>query len=350
MKSVRIVGTGSFLPPREVTSEELGDFLQIRDGKWIKKFVGIERRRFTGLLDVEMGTVQCELSDLDMAYRSALSSLKNARLTPEDIGGLIYVTCTQDEEHHDAKFGAASMELHRRLEFSKKTFAYEVDSGCAGIIQGLSVAQAFVLAGRAKTILVVASNNTSSFVDRDLYIKEEAWLSIAIFGDGAASLIVQADETSNGHVEHGIVDIFCGSDSTAHLMDCYRINGKMIYKIRGREVKYYYPILMEAAYEGLQEKLEESDVDFTLKDADLYLFHQANPNILEDLVKKWSLDPEKVLVNVKELGNLSAATIAELLDRAVQEGRIHEGSLVLLCSVGAGGRPGAHFGAALIRW
>lgn len=344
MKSARIIGTGSFLPPFRVTSEQLGDFLKVKSGKWVEKFLGIKERRFTGLLDPEKGNVQCEMEDLDMAYRAAMAAMKNAELMPEDIDGLIYVTCTQDEERH-VKFGAAAMELHNRMELPKQTFVYEVDSGCAGIIQGLSTANAFVLSGQAQKILVVASNNPSSFVDRDLYLREDAWLSIVIFGDDSAAMVVANEESGNGHIEHGLLGIHCGADPGAHLMDCYRVNGKMVYKIRGKEVKEYYPILMKEALDGLREK-----VDFSFEDVDRFLFHQANLNILESLVKEWNIDSGKVAVHVDQVGNLSAATIAELIDRDVREGKIKEGSLVLLCSVGAGGRPGAHFGAALVRW
>lgn len=340
--SVRIVGTGSYMPPHIITSEEIEDFLRVKTGGWIKRHLGIEARHFTGPLNFERGSVDCRMSSLDISARAAMEAMKNANMVSEDIDVLVYVSCTQDPEQQ-IHFSAAGMALHHTLELASRADLVEIDSGCAGMVQAVHIANSLIQGGAATTVLAVAENNPCGFVDRDLYLAQEAWLSICIFGAGASALVLQGSSNGDGR---GILGTYCGADSNFDLMNVDRIKDKLVYRINARTVKESYPILMMKAIEGLREK-----VRFSLDEEGLVIApHQANLHLLQGFTKQFGINWKNVLVNVDRKANLSAATTAALIHQGVSEGAIREGTRLLLCSVGAGGRPGAHYGAALIRW
>ena len=222
--TVKIVGTGSYLPPFVVGSEELSVIIGQKADKpgWIERILGIRERRFASPINPETGKVSQSVDEIGMAQCAAGEAMRAARLETKEVDGLIYVTCTQEPTEHK-HFSRSAIELHGRLMLREDTFALEVDSGCGGVMQAVGIAEEMLQGGKRRNILITASNAPSLFIDRELYVLTETWLSIYIFGDGAGALLLQhhapQDEKS------GILATWYGADYKNPLM-YYHHKGK----------------------------------------------------------------------------------------------------------------------------
>lgn len=341
---VKIIGTGSYLPPYNVTSKELAEIIGIKNGEWIEKHLGIKERRHCSLIDPSTGRADnSQPYELQMAAAAAKEAIINAKINPEEISGLWHVTCTQDPRN-DLHFGRVAVKLKELLKINKHAFALSIDSGCGGLVQAMGVSTDMIKGDNKPVVLIVTSNIPSIFIDRKLYLDSNAWLSIFIFGDGAGAILLQKD---NSPEKNGILGTYYSS-SDIPLMYFHNKNSvaeldylnRHVYEIDAKAVKENYPILMDEAINGLQE-----NYPFSLEEIKRFYFHQANKLVLLDYAKNIGIPLEKVAINVDKYGNLSAASIAVLLDEDLKAGILNEGDLILLCGVGAG----AHLGAILYR-
>lgn len=334
----KIVGTGSFVPDVAVKNKELTDIIGIKDAEWIYKNLGIEERRFSATLDKMTGQVVTRnITDIDLAHEAAIRAIQDARLSPEQINGLWYVSCTQNPEKHH-HFSQAAIELHDRLGLGVDAFANEIDSGCGGVMQAIGISNDMIKGDDKANILIVASNQPSWFIDRELYVATHNWLSIYIFGDGAGAVLLQKAEKTN----KGIVSSYYGADGSNPLM-YYRYKDRgnhPVYEIDAKAVKDLFPVLMKRSLSGLRKKYR-----FELDEIKRFYFHQANRWILEGFAEFLEIPLERVAINVDKYGNLSAASTLVLLDEDIKEGRVKKGDLLLFCAVGAG----AQYGAFLVR-
>jgi len=315
----RIVGTGSYLPDRIVTNDDLARTLDTSD-EWIRTRTGICSRHVAA--DGQLAS--------DLALPAAQRALKMAGLDAAEIDLIIVATTTPD-----MIFPSTACILQAKLEAAGCP-AFDVQAVCSGFVYALSIADLFVRAGKAKKVLIVGTEVYSRILD---------WSdrgTCVLFGDGAGAVIVVASD------KPGIIESRLHADGRHKDMLCVpgSVNGgkvwgsPFVHMDGGAVFKFAVRVFEEGANEVLQA------AGLTISDVDWFIPHQANIRIMEATARKLGLPKEKVIVTVHHHGNTSAASIPLALDEAVKDGRIVEGQMLLLEGVGGG----FTWGAALLRW
>jgi len=315
----RIVGTGSYLPERIVTNDDLARTLDTSD-EWIRTRTGICSRHVAA--DGQLAS--------DLALPAAQGALKAAGVDAADVDLIIVATTTPD-----MIFPSTACILQAKLGTAGCP-AFDVQAVCSGFVYALSIADLFIRAGKAKKVLIVGTEVYSRILD---------WNdrgTCVLFGDGAGAVIVVASD------QPGIIESRLHADGRHRDMLCVpgSVNGgkvwgsPFVHMDGGAVFKFAVRVFEEGANEVLQAAgLQISDVDW-------FIPHQANIRIMEATARKLGLPKEKVIVTVHHHGNTSAASIPLALDEAVRDGRILDGQTLLLEGVGGG----FTWGAALLRW
>ncbi len=302
-KFARIVGTGSYLPPRIITNSELENSLDTTD-EWITSRTGIKERRI-----VE------DQNTCDLALEASINALEMAELKASEIDLIILATTTPDKI-----FPATATTLQDRIGASCP--AFDLQAVCAGFVFALTTAQQYIENGVAENILVVGSETMSKIVD---------WndrSTAVLFGDGAGAIVVSKDNTT------GIKHAKLCSDGK-YLSSLYvnnnGINETGTIEMTGNEV---YRI----AVNRLSDLAEETLKDCNMTSADLAWMvpHQANIRIISAVAKRIKLPMSKVILTIEKHGNTSAASIPLALDVAVRDGRIKKGDNLLFEGIGGG--------------
>jgi 3-oxoacyl-[acyl-carrier-protein] synthase-3 len=312
----RVVSTGRFNPPRVVTNAELEKTVETSD-EWIRTRTGIRERR---LADPGVGAA-------DMGAAAARVALERAGLDAKDVDMLLVSTATPDR-----LLPSTACDIQALLGASNAG-SYDFATACSGFLYGLSLAEAHIAAGQAKTVLVIATERMSSIVD---------WgdrSTCVLFGDGAGAAVVQPAEDGRG-----ILSSFMKSDGTlAELL--YRPGGgaKIPFDLavldeKSHLVKMAGPEVFKAAVRSMCEAAEQAlkRAGVTSEEIDLLVPHQANNRIIEATAKYAGIPMDKVFVNVDRYGNMSSASVPVALDEAREQGRVKDGSLVLMVAFGAG--------------
>ena len=312
----RLVSTGHFSPPRVVTNKELETLVETSD-EWIRSRTGIRERR---LADKDTGAA-------DMAAAAARVALERAGTTAEEVDMILLSTATPDR-----LLPSTACDVQALLG-ARNAAAYDYATACSGFLYGLSMAEAHIVAGQAETVLVCATEKMSSIVD---------WTdrsTCVLFGDGAGATVVKRAQDGRG-----ILSTYMKSDGTlAELL--YRPGGGAripldiaVLDERSHFVKMAGPEVFKSAVRSMCDAAETAlqRAGVTSDQIDLLVPHQANIRIIEATAKYAKMPMDKVFVNVDRYGNMSSASIPVALDEAVEQGRIGEGSLVLMVAFGAG--------------
>jgi 3-oxoacyl-[acyl-carrier-protein] synthase-3 len=312
----RLVSTGRFNPPRVVPNAELEKTVDTSD-EWIRTRTGIRERR---LADDGMGAA-------DMGAAAARVALERAGVDAKDVDMVLVSTATPDR-----LLPSTACDVQALLGTSNAG-AYDFATACSGFLYGLSLAEAHIAAGQAETVLVIATERMSSIVD---------WgdrSTCVLFGDGAGAAVVRPAED-----ERGILSSFMKSDGTlAELL--YRPGGGAripfdlaVLDEKSHLVKMAGPEVFKAAVRSMCEAAEQAlkRAGVTAEEIDLLVPHQANIRIIESTAKYAGMPMDKVFVNVDRYGNMSSASVPVALDEAREQGRIEDGSLVLMVAFGAG--------------
>lgn len=310
----RIVGTGSFLPPRRVTNAELAAQLAQRgietSDQWIVERTGICARHFA----------ESDVSSSDLGAEAARRALEAAGVQPQEIGLIVVATSTPD-----MVFPSTATILQRKLGIVGCT-AFDVQAVCSGFIHALAVADAMIQTGAADKALVVGAEVFSRILDFN------DRTTCVLFGDGAGAVVLQADErpgilATDLHADGRLVDILC---VPGHL-DGGKAIGDPFLRMEGQAVfRHAITVLGETARAVLTKAGKtESDIDWLVP-------HQANIRIMLGSAKKLHLPPEKMITTVGEHGNTSAASVPLALDHGVRAGQIQPGQTLLLEAVGGG--------------
>ncbi len=315
-----LVGTGSALPVRAVSNEELSERVDTSD-EWIIERTGIRSRHLAG----EGETTSSLATD---AARAALAA---AGLEPKDIGLIVLATCTPDQT-----FPAAATIVQDRLG-CHGGIAFDVGAVCSGFLYAVSVADAMLKTGAADRALVIGAETMSRLLDWD------DRTTCVLFGDGAGAIVLEARDVAEDGP--GILASKLHADG-AHNELLYVDGGPSStgtvghIRMKGREV-------FRHAVVNLAEVLGEvlGDTGFTAEDIDWVVPHQANQRILDATARKLGLPPKKVVVTVDRHANTSAASVPLALDAAIRDGRIKPGDLVMLEAMGGG----FTWGASLLR-
>ena len=322
---IAILGTGSHVPARVLTNEELSRQVETSDD-WIVTRTGIRERR------ISSGR---EESSAALAAHAARAALADAGLAPSDIDLLIVATCTPDQP-----MPSTACLVQTTLGLGERTACVDLNAACTGFVYALDHAWALLSTGRYRHALVIGAEKLSSLVD---------WndrTTCVLFGDGAGAVVLGPARTGSGSriidaqlgAIPGTADLLAvpgggSAPSGADAPRCIAMKGKEVFKfaVRGME---------EVARDLLaRNKLSGSDLALVVP-------HQANLRIIHSLAQYLELPYERVFVNVERYGNTSAASIPLALDEARRAGRLQSGDLLLFVAFGAG----LTYGGALVRW
>ena len=309
MKYSKIIATGSYLPAKVLTNNDLAKMVDTND-EWIVERTGIKERRI----------INENENTSDMAYQAALNAIKVAEIDPSTIDFILVATATPD-----SVFPSTACILQHKLGI-KGGGAYDMQAACSGFIYALATADSYIKAGLAKRILVVGADSLSRIVD---YTDRGTCI---LFGDGAGAVILEASD------EAGILGAELKADgsygpiltSSGHLYNG-QIKGSPYIYMDGQAVfKFAVKSLTAIAKELLAK------VGMTSGEINWMIPHQANLRIIEATAKMLGTPIDKVVITVDRHGNTSAASIPLALDEAVRDGRIKRGDNLLLEGIGAG--------------
>jgi len=302
-KFARIVGTGSYLPPRIITNSELEKSLDTTD-EWITSRTGIKERR-----------VVDNQSTCDLALEASKKALEMAEMKASEIDLVILATTTPDKI-----FPATATTLQDRIGASCP--AFDIQAVCAGFVFALTTAQQYIENGVANNILVVGSETMSKIVD---------WndrSTAILFGDGAGAVVVSKD--NNTGIKHAKLCSDGSYLSSLHVNN-NGINETGTIEMAGNEV---YKIAVNRLSDLAEETLK--DCNMTSVDLAWMVPHQANIRIISAVAKRINLPMSKVILTIEKHGNTSAASIPLALDVAVRDGRIKKGDNLLFEGIGGG--------------
>ncbi|TZG28927.1 beta-ketoacyl-ACP synthase III [Sphingomonas montanisoli] len=320
MRRAVIAGTGSALPKRRVTNEELAQTVDTSD-EWIQARTGIAARHIAG--DDE--------TTVTLATDAARAALEAAGIDASEIGLIVLGTATPDQT-----FPSSATQVQAKLGIDD-CVSFDVQAVCSGFLYALSVADSMIAKGVADTALVIGAETFSRILDW------EDRTTCVLFGDGAGAIVLKAEESADGargvlatklHADgrHNQLLYVDGGPSTTGTVGKLRMKGQEVFR---------------HAVVNLAEVLAEvvKDAGHEMGDIDWVVPHQANRRILDATARKLGLPPERVIMTVDQHANTSAASVPLALDVAVRDGRIKPGDLVVLEAMGGG----FTWGAAIVR-
>ena len=323
---VKILGTGSYLPPKEVSNDDLALSLDTSDD-WIFSHTGIHSRHIAGDEDCTSA----------MAVKAARQALEAAQVKPEDVGAIILATSTPDFN----TFPATACVVQRELGCVKAA-AYDLQAACTGFIYALEQARGYLGLHPARPVLVIGAETLSRVVD---------WTdrgTCILFGDGAGAMVLGATEGDGpAWITHlgadgtgaefiareGGTRFAPGSEAGAAVRPGLTMNGRPVFNFA---VKTFAEIV-----EGLC-----SEAGVEPMSLDRVFAHQANGRIIEAAARRMRLPMEKFFMNIVHTGNTSAASVPIALDQAVRGGVLKDGMRVVMAGFGAG----LTYGGTLLTW
>jgi 3-oxoacyl-[acyl-carrier-protein] synthase-3 len=305
----RIVGTGSYLPPRVMPNSEFAARLETSDA-WIRERTGIERRHIADKSQASS----------DLALEASRRALDAAGIKASEIDLIIVATSTPDYV-----FPSTACLMQAKLGVAGSA-AFDVQAVCSGFVYGLATADSFIKSGMAKRALVVGAEVFSRILD---------WndrTTCVLFGDGAGAVVLAASEKPGIHASVLRADgSHAGMLSVPGNVCGGAVVGSPFLQMNGQAVfKFAVRVLEESARETV------SRAGMQLADIDWLIPHQANVRILDATARKLDLPRDKLVVTVDHHGNTSAASVPLALDEFVRAGRIRPGHRLLLQGVGGG--------------
>ena len=320
-----IIGTGSCLPARVLTNDDLSKMVETSD-EWITTRTGIKTRHIASSGE----------STSQLATKASRQALDMAGLVPADIDMIILGTISCEKA-----MPSCACLVQKELG-AVNAFALDLNAACSGFLYGLDMADKYIRSNPEMKILVIGSENLSArtnWQDRNTCV---------LFGDGAGACVVTGTDQDRGMLASKLY-----ADGSLwellHMDNAPSLNpdladpdydGSYI-KMVGRDVFKYAVRAMEDAVKAVLDQQ-----NLTIDDIQLVIPHQANIRILNSLVDRLAVPAEKVYINVHKYGNTSAATVPIALDEANREGRLQQGDLLLICTFGGG----FTWGATVIRW
>jgi 3-oxoacyl-[acyl-carrier-protein] synthase III len=314
--SAIITGTGSFLPEKRLTNDDLSKMVDTND-QWIVQRTGISERRIAGP----------DESTATLGTHAAKRAIAAAGLEAKDIDMVVCATITPEMAFPStACFIAAALGMN-------STPAFDVTAACSGFMYALEVGAAFIQSGRYRNVLVIGSETLSrvtDYQDRGTCI---------LFGDGAGAVVLQrTTETGRGiiyssiHADGNGWDYIYLPPGSRHPVDNEMLASRNNFmKLKGREV---YKWAVHRFEEMMEDALRKTEL--TPDQIALVVPHQSNLRIIESATEKLKFPRDRVFVNIDRCGNTSAASIPIALDEAMRGGRIKSGDAVVLVAFGAG--------------
>lgn len=315
-RKVGLLGTGMYVPEKVLTNEDLSKMVDTSD-EWITERSGIKERHI-----VAEGQWTS-----DLAFRAGKIALKNAGVAPEEIDMVIVTTNTPD-----TVFPGVGPKVQNLLG-AKNAGANDVQAGCTGCVYAMTIATAGIASGLWDKVLVIGAEALSPVID---------WTDRAtcvLFGDGAGAAVLgpiqegrgvisaslKADGAGHDFIKFpaGVVEMPASHETVDAREHFVKMKGNEVFKFVNRKIPPF-----------LRELCEDSSIPFD--EIDCWIFHQANLRIINGVLKRLKVNPDKAFVNLQKYGNTSAASVFLALHEARMEGKVSKGDLVLLTSFGAG--------------
>ena len=305
MSGIKLLGTGSAVPSKVVTNDDLAKIVDTND-EWISTRTGIRSRRYCA--EGESHTSLC--------LAAARQALGRAGVKPEEVGVCIVATLTPDY-----LTPAAACLLQRELGLSEDTVCFDLNAACSGFVYALHTAQCLLAAAPRKYGLVLGAEVLSRVTDFD------DRSTCVLFGDGAGAAVVEwrADYPSL----HAVLGCR-GNDECLYAPGVNTSRPAHIH-MDGQPV---FRFAVEAVPRCAKEVLSKAGLG--LEDVDRFVFHQANQRIIDFAIKKLGVDPDKCTGNIARTGNTSAASVPLLLDELVTAGALRSGQKALCVGFGGG--------------
>ena len=312
----KIVGTGSAVPEKVVTNDDLAKIVDTSD-EWIRTRTGIQERRISEQEDTVM-----------LACRAAKRALKDAGMEGSQIQLIIVATCTPEN------FFPSTACCVQEAIGAVHAAAFDMSAACSGFIFAFNTVQAYIQSGVYENALIIGAEVFSKMID---------WKdrnTCVLFGDGAGAIVVKASEKGRYKmVQHA--DGTMGHVLTCQARKTHQEDGLTSLTMDGQEV---FKFAVKKVPECIRELLDRTGL--SKEEIKYYVLHQANSRILQSVSKRLGENIEKFPMNLQKYGNTSAASIPILLDEMNREGRLTEGDFLILSGFGAG----LTWGAVLLEW
>ena len=325
-KYAAITGWGSAVPERVLTNADLEKMVETSD-EWITTRTGIRERRILG--DGETTST--------IAVKASRLALERAGVPPWQVDLVICCTATPD-----FLFPATACLVQHEIG-AENAGAFDLEAACSGFIYGLSVGTQFIKTGAYKTVLVVAAEGLSRFIDW----KDRT--TCVLFGDGAGAVVLEAADHKTGQLSfvlgsHGVGGDLIklpGGGAAIPASKATIDNRDHFIKMNGQEV---YRFAVRIMGDSAVEALDKAGLEY--EDISLFIPHQANVRIINSIADRLRLDPVKIFIDIHKYGNTSAASIPIALCEAVDEGKVKDGDNLLFVAFGAG----LTSAASVVRW
>jgi 3-oxoacyl-[acyl-carrier-protein] synthase-3 len=316
--SSKITATGSYLPEKIVTNDDLAKKVDTSN-EWIIERTGIKQRHVSK---------NDELTS-DIAYKAAQRLLESSKIDAQDIELIILATTTPD-----LTFPASATTVQAKLG-AKNAFAFDIQAVCSGFVFAISTANNFIKSGQVKNALVIGADTLSKIVnweDRNTCV---------LFGDGAGAVFLEQCEEGKGIIS-------CDLNSDGNLNSILKTTGgpalnqiSGVIEMQGKDVFKHAVTKMSSSVNTALEQ-----VNLTKEDINLLIPHQANIRILEGVAKKLKLRDDQVIITVDKHANTSAASIPLALDEAFRGNKIKDGDVIVLEALGGG----LTWGSIILKW
>ncbi|MBN2032434.1 MAG: ketoacyl-ACP synthase III [Deltaproteobacteria bacterium] len=329
MDKIRILATGSYVPPKALTNSDLQKMGLDTTDEWITTRTGVRERR---IADQGVNTS-------DLAQKASLRALETARLKAADLDLIIVATITPD-----TCCPSAANWLQAKLE-APQAVTFDLTAACSGFIFGLNVATQYLLTGAAKKVLVVGAEimtRTLNWKDRKTCI---------LWGDGAGAAILSRGKAGHRllstHLhtdgENGKDLLLPGGGSRTTPISHESVD-KGLHTLNMIEANASFRVAVRHFVGSIKEGAQHNKV--AVEDIDWFVPHQANLRMFQAMAKSLGVPIERFYVTLHKYGNISSASCAIALDEAVRDGSIKEGNLVCLPVFGGG----LTWGSAFVRW
>lgn len=326
MKRTRIVGTGSYLPEKVVTNDDWAKMVDTSD-EWISTRTGIKERHF----------VADDQATSDLVFEASKRAIEDAGISKDEIDLIMVSTISPDNA-----YPSAANWVQMKLGVGPIP-SFDLAAACSGFLYGLIVADSLIKTGVVKTILLAGAEIMTRIMNW------EDRTSCVLFGDGSGAVILRAEEG-----DAGLLSTFWGSDGSLGELLIQPAGGsampathetvdKKLHTVhmKGNDVFRHAVLRMQ---ESAMKAIERAGI--SSNDVDLFIPHQANRRIIDATIKRAKIPLEKTYINIHRIANISSATIPIALDEARKEGRLPEGSNLLMAAFGGG----FTWGGAVVRF
>ena len=329
MDEIRILGTGSYVPPRMLTNFDLQKMGLDTTDEWIATRTGVRQRR---IADPDVNTS-------DLAKEASLKAFEMAELKAGDVDLILVATITPD-----TCCPSAANWLQAKLK-APQAVTFDVTAACSGFIFGLNVATQYLLTGAAKKVLVVGAE----IMSRTLNWKDRT--TCILWGDGAGAAILCREKgghrllSTHLHTdgENGQDLLLPGGGSRTTPISHESVD-KGLHTLNMIEANASFRVAVRHFVGAIKEAAEHNRVE--VEDIDWFIPHQANLRMFQSMAKSLGMGMDRFYVTLHKYGNISSASCAIALDEAVRDGSVREGHLICMPVFGGG----LTWGSALLRW